>query len=254
MQPSIEPLPEHGEVGPLARVLEVACLAGAAGLLLFHLLRFFTTRWFFSWWMPVVVLAAMFFADFACGVIHWIADTWGSESIPVFGPRFLRPFRLHHINPDDFLRRNFIDTNGDVALIAIVFLLSAFLIPLDNTFGRLVAVFLVASSACALPTNQVHQWAHMSDPSPWVCWLQQRGVLLSQEQHHIHHTAPYATNYCITTGWCNPALTASNFFPAFEWVISRLTGLKPRSEDLEHDARLEACTTGQADVPARKSL
>lgn len=253
MRSRIESLPQHDEVGRLTRVLEVACLAGAAGLLLFHLLRFFTTPWFFSWWMPVVVLAAMLFADFSCGVIHWIADTWGSETIPVFGPRFLRPFRLHHINPDDFLRRNFIDTNGDVALITIFFLLSVFLIPLDNAFGRLAAVFLVASSACALPTNQVHQWAHMSEPPSWVRWLQLWGVLLSQEQHQIHHTAPYATNYCITTGWCNRALTALNFFPAFEWVISRLTGLKPRSEDLEYEARLEVCTTGHGDVAARKS-
>ena len=253
MQHEIQSLPQHGEVGLLARVFEVTCLAGAAVLLLFHLLRFFTIPRFFSWWMSVAVLAAMFFADFTCGLIHWIADTWGSETIPVLGPRFLRPFRLHHINPDDFLQRGFIDANGDVALITLPFLLSVFLIPEDNDLGLVAAVFLVASSTCALPTNQVHQWAHMSEPPSWVRWLQRHGVLLSQEQHKIHHTAPYATNYCITTGWCNPLLTALNFFPAFESIISRVAGLEPRSEDLAYASRTGIGTFTKADHAAREN-
>jgi plasmanylethanolamine desaturase len=232
----IESLPRHDEVGLLTRAFEVVCLAAASGLILYHLLRFTATAWFFSWWTPIAFLAAMFFADFTCGVVHWIADTWGSETIPVFGARFLRPFRLHHINPDEFLQRNFIDANGDVALVTLPFLLSVFLMPLDSDLGRVAAVFLVASSACALPTNQFHQWAHMSEPPAWVRWLQQQGVLLSQEQHRIHHTAPYATNYCITTGWCNPVLAAVGFFPGLERVISRITGLKPRCEDLAYAA------------------
>jgi len=253
VQHETKSLPQHGEVGLLARVFEVTSLAGAAGLLVFHLLRFFTTPRFFSCWMSVAVLAAMFFADFACGLMHWVADTWGSETIPVLGPRFLRPFRLHHLNPDDFLERSFIDANGDVALVTLPFSLSVFLIPLDSDLGRLAAVFLVASSACALPTNQVHQWAHMSKPPSWVRWLQRYGVLLSQEQHQIHHTAPYATNYCITTGWCNPLLTAFKFFPTFESIISRVTGLEPRGEDLAYTARIGTRTFGRPNIPKREN-
>jgi hypothetical protein len=253
VRPKIESLPRHDEVGFLTRTFEVVCLTGASGLILYHLLRFAATPWFFSWWTPIAFLAAMFFADFSCGVIHWMADTWGSETIPVFGPRFLRPFRLHHLNPDDFLGRNFIDANGDVALVTLPFLLSVFLIPLDHDLGRVATVFLVASSACALPTNQVHQWAHMSEPPSWVRWLQRLGVLLSQEQHQIHHTAPYATNYCITTGWCNPTLAAVGFFPAFERVISRVTGLKPRCEDLAYAASVELYPADNPDVLARKN-
>jgi plasmanylethanolamine desaturase len=253
VRPGIESLPQHDEVGLMARAMEVVCLAVATGLLLFHLLRFFTTPGFFGWWIPVAVLAAMPLADFASGVVHWIADTWGSETMPVLGRRFLRPFRVHHANPDDFLRRNFIDTNGDVAMIAIPFVSSAVLIPLDNDLGRMAAVFLVAFSACALPTNQVHQWAHMSRPPSWVRWLQQRGLLLSGEQHQLHHTKPYATNYCITTGWCNRALTAAGFFPALERLISGLTGLKPRGEDLAFAARVESPGASRSEAAAEKS-
>ena len=240
MRPSIESLPKHDELGVLTRALEVASLAGASGLLLVHIVRLSVSSETFTWWVPILAAVAMLAADLVSGLVHWTADTWGSESLPVLGRRFLRPFRVHHVNPDDFLRRNFIDTNGDVAMLSIPILLSAFLIPLDSGAGLLAAVFVVAFSACALPTNQVHQWAHMSEPPSWVSWLQQRGLLLSREQHQLHHAAPYAMNYCITNGWCNRALTAVSFFPTLEWIISRLTGLKPRGEDQVFAGKFEA--------------
>jgi ubiquitin-conjugating enzyme E2 variant len=246
MRPTSESLPRHDELGLRTRIIEVACFAGASGLLVVHLFRLFMTPGLFTWWLPVAVLAAMLLADLASGIIHWVADTWGSETMPVLGRRFLRPFRVHHVNPDDFLRRDFIDTNGDVALITIPFLLTAWLIPLDHELGRLAVVSLVAFSAGALPTNQVHQWAHMGRPPAWVRTLQRWGLLLSREQHQVHHTAPHAVNYCITTGWCNRALTAVGFFPALEWVVTRLTGLEPRSED-------QAFAAGVAGSPAGRS-
>jgi hypothetical protein len=232
MEPSHEPRPQHDEVGFLTRSVEVGCLVGAVSLVVVHVLRFWALPDLPVWWPPVAVLAAVLLADFISGVVHWIADTWGSETMPILGRRFLRPFRIHHINPADFLRRDFIDCNGDLAMLALPFLLCAFLIPMSSEIGRLAAVFLVAYSAAALPTNQVHQWAHMNDPPAPVRWLQRWGLILSHEQHQRHHVAPHALNYCITTGWCNPALTAISFFAALEWIISRLTGATPRRDDL----------------------
>ena len=167
----------------------------------------------FAWWTPLVVLAALLLADFASGIVHWGADTWGSERMPVLGRRFLRPFRVHHLNPDDILRRGFVDLNGDVALLGLPLLAGGLLIPLSDAAGRLATVFCVALGACALPTNQIHQWAHRSEAPPWVRWLQRRGLILSRERHALHHAAPYTTHYCITTGWCNPALTSDALLP-----------------------------------------
>lgn len=253
MRPTSESLPQHDELAPLTRIIEVACLTGAFGLLLAQLFRFFITPGFFTWWLPLAILAAMLLADLASGMIHWIADTWGSETMPVLGRRFLRPFRVHHVNPDDFLRRDFIDTNGDVALITIPFLMAAWLIPLDHELGRLAAVSLVAFAACALPTNQVHQWAHMSRPPAWVRTLQRWGVLLSREQHQVHHTAPHAVNYCITTGWCNRALTAIDFFLALEKIVTGLTGLKPRCEDQAFAAGCDGSSASRSAIGAERS-
>ena len=56
-----------------------------------------------TWWTPLVLVGAGVTADLLSGLVHWTADTWGRETLPVVGRRFLRPFRVHHINPHDFL-------------------------------------------------------------------------------------------------------------------------------------------------------
>lgn len=249
MHPSAESLPRLDEVKTLTRCIEASCIVGAWSLLLLLLIRLSTLPGLFTWWAPALVLAAMLLADFTSGIVHWSADTWGSESMPVLGRRFLRPFRVHHVNPDDFLRRNFIDTNGDVAMIIIPVLLSAFLIRLDTGLGPMAALFLGAFSACALPTNQVHQWAHMNEPPSLVRWLQRGGLLLSYEQHQMHHTAPYVTNYCIANGWCNRTLTALAFFPGLERNICRLTGFTPRSDDSTVGARSDSVRAADIGEP-----
>jgi plasmanylethanolamine desaturase len=218
------------EVGFVSRVIEVACLLGAAILLAAHLSRCYLTLEL-HWWMPFVVLAAGLAADVVSGLVHWSADTWGHETMPVLGPRFLRPFRVHHLNPDDFLERSFIDCNGDVAAFMIPLLVAGMWIPLNTTWGPVAEVWLVAFNIWTLPTNQVHQWAHMPSPPRPVRWLQRHGVILSPEAHKRHHASPYAINYCIATGWCNRALTATGFFQRMERVVTRLTGWHPRADD-----------------------
>ncbi len=60
----------------------------------------------------------------------------GPRELPVLGRRFLRPFRVHHINPHDFLRRDFIDCNGDVAMLVLPMLAASMQIPLGTPIGR----------------------------------------------------------------------------------------------------------------------
>ena len=206
-------------------------MIAAAALLAVHLVRLAGTPGIVRWYTPVLLILAWLLADFASGIVHWSADTWGKESMPVLGPRFLRPFRVHHVNPDDFLQRTFVDTNGDVALVVLPVLIGALFIPLASEGARAATTFVVALAAFALPTNQVHQWAHMPRPPAPIRFLQGIGIILSREQHVLHHEAPYAMNYCITNGWCNRLLTAVDFFPRAERLITSLTGAEPRADE-----------------------
>ena len=223
-------LPGHGVVGGVTRLLEVSSLVAALALLVANIAHVFTAGLLLHWWSPFVVIAAALAADLVSGLVHWTADTWFSETMPVLGRRFLRPFRVHHVNPADFLTRDVIDCNGDVAMLNIPLLAVALALP-DTPTGMAVSLALLAFAAVSLPTNQVHQWAHMPSPPPLVRWLQRQGVILSSEAHARHHQEPYVANYCIATGWCNRWLTAVNFFPVCERVITRVVGLEPRVDE-----------------------
>lgn len=185
----------------------------------------------FSLPLLTAIPAGMLFADFVSGLIHWFADTWGSESMPILGKRLLHPFRVHHINPGDFLQRRFIDTNGDVAFLAIPFLLICCSMPLKTPLSYTAALFLTASSSIGMLTNQIHQWAHMVRAPLLVRYLQNFGIILSHSAHQRHHDPPWIANYCITTGWCNRPLQAIQFFRRFERLITHVTGLQARSDE-----------------------
>jgi ubiquitin-conjugating enzyme E2 variant len=189
------------------------------------------------WWTPAAFAAGVIAADLGSGVVHWAADTWGRDDMPVIGHRVLVPFRVHHINPDDFLRRSFVDTNGDVAFIAALMAGGLLLLPRDAPWTGPAAVFGLAFCGIGMMTNQIHQWAHMPDPPAPVRRLQDAHILLSRIEHAIHHDRPYDAHYCITTGWCNRPLQAIGFFRALETAITRLTGARPRDDDDRYEER-----------------
>jgi ubiquitin-conjugating enzyme E2 variant len=224
-------LPEHDRMGPVTRAIEALSIAAALALLALNGVRLADEPGLLSWRSLAALAAGAIFADFGSGVVHWTADTWGRESLPIVGRRFLRPFRIHHANPRDILRRDFVDLNGDVALLTCPIFAAAWAMPLSSDAGRLAALLLFACAAAALPTNQVHQWAHRPDPPALVAWLQRCGLILDRARHARHHTPPFVSNYCIATGWCNRALSAIGFFPALERALERITGIEPRRDE-----------------------
>ena len=232
-------LPQHDDFSLGRRVAELAAIATAGLLLVIHLVRLLDMP-VCEWWLPGVLVVGAFAADFVSGFVHWTADTWGRETLPVIGRRLLRPFRVHHVNPDDFTRRSFLDVNGDVATIVAVLLLVGLVLPLDRPWGRLTEVFLFSFCLIGLPTNQVHQWAHMRSPPAFVRFLQRTGIILSRAEHARHHVAPFAKHYCIATGWCNRALGAIDFFPRLERLITAISGLEPRDDDHAFQANIMA--------------
>jgi plasmanylethanolamine desaturase len=190
-----------------------------------------------AWWVLPALVAGMAAADFASGIVHWAADTWGSDDLPLIGPRLLVPFRVHHVNPDDFLRRRFLDTNGDVALATMPVLLALLLVPLDARWGQQLALFGFGLCAVGMMTNQMHQWAHMTAPPLPVRVLQHCRLILRHRDHRAHHAHPYDTHYCITTGWCNGILAATGFFRRLEGAVTRLTRWRPRADDRLYERR-----------------
>lgn len=233
-------LPQHDEIPAGQRAFEIVSLTTACSLLIWHVLTLAATADLDWYWAVIVVLAGVAAADLVSGLIHWFADTWGSETMPVLGRRLLWPFRVHHINPRDFLRRDWIDTSGDVAALVAVFLAAGLLLPVDQTFGQAGRLFLIAFAVGGLPANQVHQWAHMPHPPRVVVFLQRTGLILGRRAHAEHHRKPHTTNYCLATGWMNPIASAVDLFPRLERLVQRATGVPPRGDYDRFLGKIEA--------------
>ena len=190
-----------------------------------------------QWWVPLSCVGGIAAADFASGLIHWGADTWGSDDLPVIGRRLLVPFRIHHLNPDDLLQRRFIDANGDPAFLVLPVLLGLCVVPIETSGGGPAAVFGFMLCGIGMMTNQIHKWAHMPFPPKLIRTLQKCGVLLGRAEHAAHHEQPYDVHYCITTGWCNRPAEAIQFFRRLETMITFLTGAHPRDDDRRYMRR-----------------
>jgi len=187
-----------------------------------------------GWVVAGAVLSASVLADLGSGLLHWIADTWGKQDWPIVGRVLFAPFREHHVDPKAITRHGFLETNGASASVATLVVLAAWacLPHDDDLWGLYASVVLAGMAMLGVATNQIHKWAHADRVPRWVDWLQRRGLILSPAVHDVHHVAPFATHYCITHGWLNPMLARLHFFRLLERMVSRITGLVPRQEDL----------------------
>lgn len=238
---------------PGVRTLEYASVATFAALEVALSVRLFEVSAAQPWLLLGVVFIAYLGADFVSGFVHWAADTWASADTPLIGKALLRPFREHHLDPLAITRHDFIETNGNNCLISIPPLLLALWLPTDQLAGMIAAQFIGALVFWVLLTNQFHKWAHTAHPARPIAWLQRLHLILPPEHHAVHHTAPFSRYYGITTGWLNAPLDRLRFYPAMERLVSALTGLVPREDDLGAGEAAKVSGAGEATRPLSRS-
>lgn len=181
------------------------------------------------WLIALAIPLGVVGGDFVSGLVHWAADTYGSEDTPMIGPSLVKPFRLHHLYPRDICTHGLVETTGNVCILAVpVLSASLYLMWLTPESGLLafLVICLTLVSAATVATNQFHKWAHQENPSSFARWLQRKRLVLEPQHHHRHHTQPFNVNYCITNGWLNPLLNKLKFFRRLEATLG-FFGIKP---------------------------
>jgi ubiquitin-conjugating enzyme E2 variant len=232
------------------RVVEILSIILVFGLLIWLGVRVALTIDTAAGWVFLAItgMVGYLMSDFISGFVHWAGDTIGDESLPFVGKNFIVPFREHHIDPKDIARHDFVETNGNNCIIALVPLSTAFLI-LPGKVGYLffgcalmgfLALFVVA-------TNQFHKWAHSDHPPRVAVWLQDLRLILSPVHHNVHHALPHDRHYCITVGWMNPILNGMRFFRAAEWMVARV---RPSLLHIEERKLLAAMTAVASEAAA----
>jgi ubiquitin-conjugating enzyme E2 variant len=170
-----------------------------------------------------LVTLGYFVTDFISGFVHWAGDTLGSETMPILGAHFVKPFRFHHVDQKDITRHDFIETNGNNCILSVGLMLHvAILMPRTPGFFFYYGALMFSIALFTLGTNQFHKWAHAepAELGPVVRGLQRAGLILSPEHHKTHHTAPFETYYCITHGMLNPLLARARFFRRAEALVA----------------------------------
>lgn len=175
---------------------------------------------------------AWILADFVSGLIHWFADTYGADDTPLFGPWLIKPFRQHHLYARDICTHDLVLTIGNSCTIAAPFqagVLYLLFTEEDVSITTAALGFIFNLFAMAMvATNVLHKWAHAEKTNWLIARLQRSRVFLSPAHHHLHHTKPFDSYYCITNGWLNPLLERIRFFRALEAALSTI-GIKPNA-------------------------
>jgi ubiquitin-conjugating enzyme E2 variant len=177
-----------------------------------------------SWLLPLAFMAGYITADFVSGLFHFLADNYGSTTRPFVGPVFIRPFREHHIDPLAITRHDFLEVNGANCAISLPIVITTWwLLPVGANLwtlflGAYVGLFLFG----IFLTNQFHSWAHVANPPRLIRALQRSGLILGPEHHQRHHTPPFDTYYCITSGWLNPWLARTRLWERIHEPLRRV--------------------------------
>lgn len=190
------------------------------------------------WAIALATLGGYLLADLLSGVVHFLADNFGSPKTPFFGPGFVLPFRQHHVDPLGITQHGFFDTNGNNALVCLPVLIPvAIFVPVTtSSVGYAAGVFTFVLLLAVFLTNQTHKWAHMDKVPRLVGWMQNAGLILSRSHHEIHHVRPHNTHYCITVGAWNALFERYRVFDHSEWLIRRwVPGIDPKPR-VDHDA------------------
>lgn len=154
-------------------------------------------------WSVLALPLAYYLADLFTGFVHWVCDSFGCETTPVWGPMLVGPFRRHHRDPLEITRISLIENLGASAIAGAVIL--AFFRPQTGSQGFLWHLwiwFLVFSFL----SNLFHRWSHWprAEKPVWLSSLQKARIVLPSEEHLQHHRPPFRVNYCILSGWANP--------------------------------------------------
>lgn len=103
----------------------------------------------------------------------------------------------------------------------------------------LLQIFAASFCATEIMSQEIHKWSHSlpRETPALVNALQDRGVLLARKPHARHHSEPFEGNYCIVSGYCNPALDGSGFFRVLERIVYAINGQEPNSWKLDAGLR-----------------
>ncbi|MGD2116431.1 MAG: fatty acid desaturase CarF family protein [Acidobacteriota bacterium] len=197
-------------------------------------------------WIVLAVLAGVYLADLASGLLHWAFDTWFDADV-TFVRRMVLQVREHHIHPSRIFLIPFVQDAGTLSWIALLVTAPALAWALAG--GGAVAYGALLTAAVFNPLLvfmlEFHKCGHRPAGAWWVKALQRAQLVLPVDHHLRHHSGNHDINYCIINGWADRTLGRLGLFRGLEWAIERTTGARPQRDDHEWFRRFDRPVVGR---------
>jgi hypothetical protein len=164
----------------------------------------------------LALLVACYFAtDLISGLLHIVLDNPRSLSIGLIRT-LAQGFQDHHDDPSEIFEMSLFNHLYVMHLPLTIFFVAV--LPFHDTL--FYVVFLTMSAMLHL-MQMSHRWAHLpvEEVPGAVRVLQRTRFLIGRQRHDQHHKPPYAKDFCIMTGLCNPPLNrlAKTFGVTSHW-------------------------------------
>lgn len=172
------------------------------------------------------VVAGLLVADFLTATAHWFEDTYlpYSEAPTLLG-QISRDNEMHHFLPMTITTGSWWSTmKVSVLLLAVIGIALGAAAPRWAWTHR---AFLGTAAAAMAVTNLVHRFQHERDcrrPAV-VTTLQRVGLLVSREQHSVHHAVP-DQKYGVLLGFTNWVYDSLGVWRALEALLA-VAGMEP---------------------------
>jgi|GEM_PF-743928 len=173
---------------------------------------------FFTWcWYALQLFLLWCAADFITGVIHWWEDTYGNPNWKIIGKYVVEPNLVHHKQPHKLLEGSWWSRINTSVIAAAIFWGILWSIGLFS--WQIIVCLLFCTQG-----NEVHAMSHRPDKATnkFIRFLQRTGIFQSKKIHRWHHKAPYETNFCVMSDFCNPILNRIGFWGKLELLILKV--------------------------------
>jgi len=202
--------------------------------------------------IPFLILQAgliLVLVDFVSGFVHWIEDSYFSETTPVIGPLVVAPNILHHRSPRHFIKGSFWFRNSTTILPC------AMILAIGTVAGGFHWQLLLFCAALSL-SNELHCWTHRSpqENGRLITFLHRRGWIQTPAHHAVHHTDPKNRAYCTLTNLLNPVLDRVELWRCFERLIHAIFGIATRPDPTVDPERVVRIAQRELAKGARPTL
>jgi ubiquitin-conjugating enzyme E2 variant len=187
-------------------------------------------------WLLLTLLIGYFLADLASGAVHWGIDTWFDERALGRAVAITREHHTHpsHVHLYGFLELASLGSAPSAAVIGVAAGVTALCPASQATYTLMIVWFVIAT--CLLFGMHFHNLAHA--PARYIALrVAQRLHLVCPPRHHWVHHRRQTIHYCVVNGWANYPCDRLHFWRALERLISAVTGLTPRVDDLAWQSR-----------------